>query len=101
VLNRTKTRHRRRGRETRALARLAARDREAVDDERADAERFWQAVRTLPEQQARCVVLHYVDDLDAAAIGRVLELDPATVRVHLHRARLRLADLLDLDEDQT
>jgi DNA-directed RNA polymerase specialized sigma24 family protein len=45
------------------------------------------------------VVLHYVDDLDAAAIGAVLELAASTVRVHLHRARARLAELLALEED--
>jgi RNA polymerase sigma-70 factor (ECF subfamily) len=50
-------------------------------------------------QQRQCVVLRYVDDLDAAEIGTVLELAPATVRVHLHRARARLAELLALEDD--
>ena len=98
VLNRAKTRSVRRGRESRALARFAAGEPAAVEDRADDPDAFWGAVRTLPARQRQCVVLHYVDDLDAAEIGAVLELAPSTVRVHLHRARARLADLLALEE---
>lgn len=99
VLNRTKTRFRRRGRESVALARFAAAEPVAVEDRVDDAAGFWAAVRTLPDRQRRCVVLHYVDDLDATAIATVLDIAPETVRVHLHRARTRLAELLDLEVD--
>jgi RNA polymerase sigma-70 factor (ECF subfamily) len=98
VLNRAKTRSVRRDRESRALTRFAAASPEAVEDRIDDADAFWSAVRTLPAQQRQCVVLHYLDDLDAAEIGAVLELAPSTVRVHLHRARARLAELLALEE---
>jgi RNA polymerase sigma-70 factor (ECF subfamily) len=99
VLNRAKTRSVRRGRESRALARFAAAEPAAVEDRVDDTESFWTSVRTLPTQQRQCVVLHYVDDLDAAEIGAVLELAASTVRVHLHRARARLAELLALEEE--
>jgi RNA polymerase sigma-70 factor (ECF subfamily) len=98
VLNRAKTGSVRRGRESRALARFAATAPEAVEDRVDDTDAFWAAVRTLPAQQRQCVVLHYVDDLDAVSIGAVLGLAPSTVRVHLHRARTRLAELLALEE---
>jgi RNA polymerase sigma-70 factor (ECF subfamily) len=98
VLNRAKTRSVRRGRESRALARLAAAEPASVEDRIDDIDAFWAAARTLPAQQRQCVVLYYVDDLDAAEIGTVLELAPSTVRVHLHRARARLAELLALEE---
>ena len=71
----------------------------AVDDEYVDTDRFWDAVRSLPAQQARCVALRYVDDLDVAAIATILGCAEPTVRVHLHRARLALADRLGLEAD--
>jgi RNA polymerase sigma-70 factor (ECF subfamily) len=99
VLNKSRSRFRRQGRESQALARFAASEPTAVDPHNDDSEVFWRAVRTLPPKLAQCVVLHYVDDLDAAAIGAVLDITPATVRVHLHRARVALAKALDLEEE--
>jgi RNA polymerase sigma-70 factor (ECF subfamily) len=98
VLNRSRSRFRRRGRESSALARFVASERMAVEAVPDESEAFWRAVRTLPPKLARCVVLHYVDDLDAAAIGAVLDIAPATERAHLHRARMKLAQTLDLEE---
>jgi RNA polymerase sigma-70 factor, ECF subfamily len=99
VLNRSRSRYRRQGRERRALARLAASEPQGADAQYDESERFWRAVRTLSPKLARCVVLHYVDDLDATAIAAVLKLQPSTVRVHLHRARASLAQILELEED--
>jgi RNA polymerase sigma factor (sigma-70 family) len=98
VLNRSRTRFRRQGRESSALARFSASTSTTVESSYDDTETFWRAVRELPPQLEHCVVLHYVDDLDAAAIAKVLDLAPATVRVHLHRARTALAKTLDLEE---
>lgn len=64
-----------------------------------DTDTFWRAVRALPQQQARCVVLRYVEDLDTAGIAAVLGCAEPTVRVHLHRARLTLAVTLGLEAD--
>jgi RNA polymerase sigma-70 factor (ECF subfamily) len=52
-------------------------------------------VLRLPRKQRIAVALHYVDDLPISEVARVLECAEATVRVHLHRARRRLAELLD------
>ena len=60
--------------------------------------RFWGAVRALPPRQAQVVALTYVDDLDSEAVGAVLGISPATVRVHLARARATLAERLELKQ---
>jgi RNA polymerase sigma-70 factor, ECF subfamily len=60
--------------------------------------RFWGAVRALPPRQAQVVALTYVDDLDSEAVGAVLGISPATVRVHLARARATLAERLELEQ---
>lgn len=61
---------------TRALAQLGSRDREVL-------------------------VLHAWEDLDIAAIARVLAISTAAAAQRLHRARRRLADALHQDEDQS
>ena len=57
---------------------------------------FWAAVRALPERQAQCVALHYLEDRAVDEIAAVLDCRPATVRVHLHRGRQALARSLGL-----
>ncbi|HAX81746.1 MAG TPA: sigma-70 family RNA polymerase sigma factor, partial [Actinobacteria bacterium] len=49
-------------------------------------------------RQAQVVALTYVDDLDSEAVGAVLGISPATVRVHLARARATLAERLELEQ---
>lgn len=86
---------RRRTREARALARLPLRrehGQDAFDDE------FWAAVRGLPRRQAQCIALHYLEDRSIADIAELLQISPATVRVHLHEGRTALAQLLEEDE---
>mgnify|MGYP000892259316 CR=1 FL=1 len=61
-----------------------------IDDE------FWAAVRALPERQAQCVALHYLEDVSIEAIDEVLDCRASTVRVHLHRGRKALAAALAL-----
>ena len=98
IINRSRSRFRRRSREAAALARVAAEP--VVDaDGFVDTDAFWAAVRALPVQQMRCVVLRYVEDLDTAGIAAVLECAEPTVRVHLHRARLTLAVTLGLEAE--
>jgi RNA polymerase sigma factor (sigma-70 family) len=41
---------------------------------------LWQAVRRLPERQRTAVVLHYVGDLDHAAVAAALGTTPAASR---------------------
>lgn len=52
------------------------------------------AIRQLPEQQRVAVVLHYFHDLPIIEVAESLGCAEATTRVHLHRARTRLASLL-------
>jgi RNA polymerase sigma-70 factor (ECF subfamily) len=52
------------------------------------------AVRQLPTNQRVAVVLHYFEDRPIAEIADTLGCAPATARVHLHKARHRLADTL-------
>jgi RNA polymerase sigma-70 factor (ECF subfamily) len=102
LVNRSGSHHRRRGVETRGLARWTARS--SVDADTSGSDRtgdqaadqvgdpeFWAAVRALPARQAQCVALHYLEDRPVAEIAEVLGCKPATVKVHLHRGRTALA----------
>jgi RNA polymerase sigma-70 factor (ECF subfamily) len=51
-------------------------------------------VAQLPRNQRLAVVLHYVDDLPVSEVAAVLGCAEATARVHLHRGRRRLAELI-------
>ena len=79
---------RRRGRERRAVGRL--REGTVVATER-EGDRFWRAVRALPERQRAAVALHYVDDLPLADVASVLDIAEGTVKASLAAARRTLA----------
>jgi RNA polymerase sigma-70 factor (ECF subfamily) len=98
VVTRATSRWRRNKSELRALERFAARTQSNASDTDA-GELFWTAVRTLPERQAQMVVLRYVDDLDVAAIARVMECAEGTVKATLHQARRALSTRLSLEDD--
>jgi RNA polymerase sigma-70 factor (sigma-E family) len=101
VANRSASVWRRRSRELRAMTRLRARPVEVVAALDAPTDEFWDAVRALPMRQAQCVALRYLDDRDVREIAEVLEIAPATVRVHLHEARATLAVRLgEAEEDE-
>lgn len=106
LLNRTTSDHRRRGVESRGLARWSSRS--TTEDDGASSDRtgdqatdrvgdpeFWAAVRALPTRQAECVALHYLEDRSIADIALVLGCKEATVKVHLHRGRTALARALE------
>ena len=86
---------RRRTREARALARLAAR-RTAPAELVIANETFWEAVRRLPKRQAQCVALHYLEDRPVADVAALLGIAEATVRGYLHHGRAALAMSLDV-----
>jgi RNA polymerase sigma-70 factor, ECF subfamily len=92
---------RRRTREARALARLAAR-RVPVEELVVEDGEFWEAVRRLPRRQAQCVALRYLEDRSVTDIASVLGIAEPTVRVHLHQGRIQLAAALGetLDEEE-
>ena len=56
------------------------------------------AIRKLPTRQQAAVVLFYLDDLPVVEIGHILGCPAVTVRSMLHRARVRLAEVLREDE---
>lgn len=105
VINRAASHHRHRAVEDRGLARLqvvGGADRaSSAGDPTADSATaavadpaFWAAVRSLPERQAACVALHYLEDRPVADIAEVLGCRASTVKVHLHRGRQALAAAL-------
>ena len=53
---------------------------------RADASAAWAAVRRLPGDRRRAVVLRFVDEMSTAEIAGVLQRSEGAVRVLLHRA---------------
>jgi RNA polymerase sigma-70 factor (ECF subfamily) len=61
--------------------------------EPADAD-LRRAIRSLPPMQRATVVLFYFEDRPTAELADILGCSDATVRVHLHRARKRLAEIL-------
>ncbi|MEV4140328.1 SigE family RNA polymerase sigma factor [Dactylosporangium sp. NPDC049742] len=61
-----------------------------LSGESADRDELWRLVAALPFKQRAVVVLRYYEDLDDAAIARVLECSQTTVRTHAMRALNRL-----------
>lgn len=53
----------------------------------------------LPRRQRAAVTLFYLEDRPVAEVAELLGCSPATVRVHLHRARQRLATVLGQEGD--
>ena len=53
-----------------------------------------RAVAKLPGNQRAAVVLFYFEDRPVSEIADILECSQATAKVHLHRARKKLAELL-------
>jgi RNA polymerase sigma-70 factor (ECF subfamily) len=105
VVNRAASSARHRDVERRGHLRLAGRaateaDRPSSDrtgDEgadRVDDPAFWAAVRSLPDRQAACVALHYLEERSVDEIAEIVGCRPATVKVHLHRGRKALAERL-------
>ena len=64
----------------------------------AELEELMQALRELSPNQRAAVILHYQADLPTDEVARRMGTAPATVRVHLHRGRRRLRQLLGAEE---
>jgi len=67
---------------------------------RSEASAAWAAVRRLPGDRRRAVVLRFVDDLSTAEIAGILERSEGAVRVLLHRALRSVARELSRDADR-
>ncbi|MDH4168444.1 MAG: sigma-70 family RNA polymerase sigma factor [Acidimicrobiia bacterium] len=88
---------RRRATEVKAKLRLRRRARPPMAAASPIAEPIWAAVAQLPRQQRAAIALYYLEDRPVAEIAEILECAPATAKVHLHRARTHLAEVLRLD----
>lgn len=53
-----------------------------------------RAVAKLPGNQRAAVVLFYFEDRPISEIAQILDCSEATTKVHLHRARKKLAEML-------
>ncbi len=58
------------------------------------------ALQQLPLKQRTCVLLFYYEDRPIAEIVDILGISEGAVKVHLHRARERLATLLGEEVDE-
>jgi len=68
-------------------------DASAPDPDLPDVD-LARAVQRLPAMQRVTVVLFYFEDRPIAEIADILDISDGSVKVHLHRARQRLAALL-------
>lgn len=57
------------------------------------------AIGRLPGSQRAAIVLHYYEDRPVAEVALILGCSEPTARVHLHRGRKRLRQLLGEDDD--
>ena len=98
AMNRARSRFRRRAAEARAYARHVGRTRPLPGVLSEPSDEFWAAVRALPEQQAKVVALHYLEDRPVDEIASILGIAEGTVKTHLHRGRATLAARLTNEE---
>lgn len=75
------------------IAPLEDTDGTVLLDVRSDMD-LGRAVAALPGKQRAALVLFYFEDRPVEEIAEILECSAATVKVHLHRARKKLAKLL-------
>jgi RNA polymerase sigma-70 factor, ECF subfamily len=71
-----------------ALLAASAASPEQNAQSRQDQQLVHQAVLHLPPQYRIVLVLHDMEELETGLVAKVLSLQPGTVRVRLHRARL-------------
>jgi RNA polymerase sigma-70 factor (ECF subfamily) len=84
--------------ELRREGRTKGRQPEVGVEAQADTGEVLSALRRLSANQRAAVVLRYEADLPIEEVARRMGVRPATVRVHLHRARGRLRELLGSEE---
>jgi RNA polymerase sigma-70 factor, ECF subfamily len=87
--------HRSHAREVRATVRSITRDDGVMPQ--MESQRFWNAVRSLPERQRAAVALHYLEDASIAEVAAALGVTDGTVKASLFAARRSLAKTLGVD----
>lgn len=68
-------------------------DERAVHDEEADE--VLNALRTLPERQRACLVLHYYEQLSIAEVAETLRISTNSVKTHCRRGLATLESRLE------
>ncbi len=68
-------------------------DERAVHDE--DADQVLGALRTLPERQRACLVLHYYEQLSIAEVAETLRISTNSVKTHCRRGLATLESRLE------
>ncbi len=63
--------------------------------------RLWRAVGALPDNQQQVVALFYLQDRSYEEVAELLAMPLGTVKTLLHRARQRLASLLQQQQDES
>ena len=91
VANKSVSRFRRLGAESRAILRLGHKPSATPPQLSAESVEVWEAVRSLPKRQAQAIALTYLEDLSLQEVGEILECSPFTVKTHLQRGRAALA----------
>lgn len=100
VANRSVSALRRRAVEARLLVRLANQRARRVEIPENDRD-LWRIVARLPKRQAQVVALIFVDGLTVGEVAVTLGCAENTVRTHLRRAKVTLAERLGTEtEDQ-
>ena len=73
---------------------LAEQEAPGETTETETLERVRRAVRALPARYREVVVLHYLEEMPVAEVGKVLRISRGAAEVRLHRARTRMKTLL-------
>ncbi|MFN4946463.1 MAG: RNA polymerase sigma factor, partial [Chryseotalea sp.] len=65
------------------------------DAEQADKKKFIaQAIHQLPEHDQAVITLYYMQELSLEEMAEILQSPANTIKVRVHRARLKLAEIL-------
>ena len=96
AINHIRDGQRRHARKTRALGRLASRERHTTDP--VEPDEFGRLLAALPTQQRAATALFYVDGLSIAEIAVALDIAEGSVKSHLHDARRRLRPILESEQ---
>lgn len=67
--------------------------------EKPDYSPLHQAIDGLPEKLRVAVILYYFQDMDVNSAAQVLGVPPGTVKSRLHKARVKLKEVLGNDPD--
>jgi RNA polymerase sigma-70 factor (sigma-E family) len=67
---------------------------EPATEQAPEPDEFLEAIRKLPAQQRAALVLFYYEDRPVSEVADILGCSDSTVKVHLHRGRKRLAELI-------